>query len=517
MRRTADSSALDANMVSTRAVLGPRACRFTDQNHWTLFILAGASGALLCLTHGYAPWLAIPAVVPLLLVLTRSSLRQSFYLGLLCGFVETWILWGVAYVGVGLFASLCLAYGLFRAAFAMTCVALRWNERRLCNALVPAAVWCVLEWLHGHVPYTLPNLLGDTQHEGPLLPLARLGGTHLVSFMIVWLAAACVMVVIGWHRGGGIWRATSRLAPGVMSLLALLVWAELEKPVPVAARTVVVVQGAITPTEYATSETDILTRDRVREAYRSLTLAAPDADLTVWPETAVWEVFARGTDFDAFVRNVAAGRSGHLLAGLPRVDEHGDLRNSAVLFDRGREAAVDKRRIVVGVEAQFVPGDAVAALPLDHETIGVLFCLESALPDYSLELMRHGASLIVVLAEGGRFADTPVARMHAQRSIVRAVETGRGVVHAGQGGWSTVVTSAGVAEPFLPPFFRGIMQAEVEIVDASTPFVRFGHWIVAIAVALLAVAVVDRLRLHPPSAGADGPPTRAADTRAADL
>ena len=81
----------------------------------------------------------------------------------------------------------------------------------------------------------------------------------------------------------------------------------------------------------------------------------------------------------------------------------------------------------------------------------------------------------MVLASGSDLAHTPVARIHAQRSIVRAVETGRAVLHAGHHGYSMAISPRGEATPMASPFESAVIEAPFELQTSETLYARWGN------------------------------------------
>ena len=91
----------------------------------------------------------------------------------------------------------------------------------LCSALLAVAVrrltgwpiwfaglWALAEWAKSTVPFGgFPwGVVGFGQTDGPLLPLAQIGGAPLVSFAVTLLGfalAALAFEIVDWWRRGG--------------------------------------------------------------------------------------------------------------------------------------------------------------------------------------------------------------------------------------------------------------------------------------------------------------------------
>ena len=436
-----------------------------------------SSALLLCLTHGHAFWLAPLAPLPLLWVAAVASRRQGFYAGLLCGLGEAAILAGVCHAGAVLWLLLAGFYGLSRALFVCLWQATPARQGGW-GAALGASLWVVLERLQAAVPLSLPTLLGDTQHRGPWLPLARLVGTYGVAWGLVW----CAGVLRLWLQAPRAypWRATLVLVLGLLAarlLAAADAWPA-AAPADVPTARVRLVQGGLPTWLYARAETEPAWAHVPEATYTALTRSGPAVDLSIWPETAIWGWWGADAPLMARLRGLAAAR-GPLLLGLPRRDAGGAAFNSAVWLDpedRAGPQLLDKQRLALRAEAQFTPGLAAAPLAWRGGSLGVVFCLESVVPERTRALARAGAGALVVLAEGSRFGGTVVGRLHAQRSVLRAVETGRTVLHLGQHGDTQVAGPRGRERAPLPAFTAATYTTQVPLRAAPSLYVRCGDW-----------------------------------------
>ena len=440
--------------------------------------------------------MALWATVPLLWLLRTASWRVACWAGLLCGMCEAFVLAGVAHADGALALALSLAFGLHRGLFA----GLAWGMGQTAwTAAAVAGLGALLERGMSLLPYGLPPLLGDTQHVGLFLPLARLGGTYLISLQLLWLSGLLVDLLeqarqAGWILRWSHWQHVSgRLFVALAVALGLQAAAWWTRPALLPGPQVAVVQGGLPTWVYRRAESEVAWRGIPASIYVHLTRWAPAAALTVWPETAVWRWWDADPAWATGLRALQRTR-GTLLVGLPRQEGSYGRYNSAVLLRPDGLLVADKRRLALRVEGAFTAGERPGLLAWSEGYLGVVFCLESVVPDYARELVRLGATTLVVLADGSRFGDTPVGRMHAQRSVLRAVETGRSVVHAGQHGFSMLIDPLGAHTPWLAPFTAGSQGGESPNARAYTPFVALGEASLLPAVGLAAGGLVARWR-----------------------
>jgi apolipoprotein N-acyltransferase len=88
-------------------------------------------------------------------------------------------------------------------------------------------------------------------------------------------------------------------------------------------------------------------------------------------------------------------------------------------------------------------GDGLVLLRTDPAMVGPLVCFESAFPDMARRLAADGAELIVVQSATSTFQQSWTPAQHASLAAVRAVETGRPVLHATLTGTSAAFDATG--------------------------------------------------------------------------
>lgn len=266
--------------------------------------------------------------------------------------------------------------------------------------------------------------------------------------------------------------------------------------------------------------------------------AATRPNLILWPEASTpWAL--RG---DEPVRKwteelVAKGRSPLLLGSL--AIEHAATPqevwyNSAFLVDPVTGTQPDyysKRKLVPFGE--YVPlrpllGWLQKVVPVGSEDIsagteprllettmrdvpvsmGVLICYEDIFPGLARDSVLTGADVLVVLTNNGWFGESGAAYQHAAHSVLRAVETRRPVLRAGNGGWSGWIDEFGVikavaTDPEHGIYFRGVRAAEVQRdfrwIDKNSFYVQYGNWFIVLCAGLVVFAGA-LLRIPPPAA-----------------
>ncbi|MCF6524345.1 apolipoprotein N-acyltransferase [Streptomyces sp. JJ36] len=474
---------------------------------WARNAAATGAGALPALTFP-APswwWLAPFALVPWLLLLrTAETGRRAAVEGWLGGtaFMVAVHHWLLPNVHVFLFVLAALL-GLLWAPWG-------WLARRLLRPAEPGPVsaplgalllvpsgWLVVElvrsWEYLGGPW---GLLGASQWQvTPALRLASVGGVWLVSFLLVAVNTAVVLVCCLPRA-----RAGALLALGGIAAATAAAWAA--DPVP--RRT-----GEVRVAVVQTGGTPSAERRFARSAELTRELAGSRPDLVVWGESSVgFDLTARPDLRGRLVRLSAAVGAPLLVNVDARAADRPGIYKSSVLVrpDGVSGERYDKMRLVPFGE--YIPARSVLGWvtsvgraagedrrrgtePVVMEAggvrVGPLICFETAFPDMSRHLAAEGAELLVAQSSTSTFQESWAPEQHASLAALRAAETWRPVVHATLTGVSAVYGPRGEAVGRRLGRDGGATAVyPVPLAAGTSPYVRLGDWPVLLAPALLA-------------------------------
>ncbi len=405
-----------------------------------------------------------------------------------------------------------------------------------------AALWVLNEWLRSWLFSGFPWLpLAASQWQRvSVLQIAAFTGAWGVSFVLIAVnlgfAAYAHRLICEGKRG---LNRRSQEFFATMFLLVVCLSIQMQETVNRGRYTVGLGKVAfVQPYIPSTIKWDPLEGPSIKETLETLTrqAAAMRPNLILWPEASTpWAL--RG---DEPVRMwteelVGIGRSPLLLgslaiehAGTPQEEWY----NGAFLVDPAGGTQPDyyaKRKLVPFGE--YVPlrpllGWLQKVVPVGSEDIsagteprllytsmrdipvslGALICYEDIFPGLARESVLAGADVLVVLTNNGWFGESGAAYQHAAHSVLRAVETRRPVLRAGNGGWSGWIDEFGVIKAVATEgdrgiYFRGVRAAEVQRdfrwIDKKSFYVQYGNWFIVLCAGLVVFAA-GLLRTPPP-------------------
>lgn len=472
------------------------------------WLLAPLVGAAACLA--FAPLQFFPAIVPLLAfwywAATRTRPLRAFLLSLAAA--APLFLIGIAWVVPGLQRGAGLSFGVASFGYlvaalgmalhiALAAAALAWAARSRWSSpfgLLAAApaLWMLNEFLRHYTLEGWPWLtLAEAIVHTPARPLIAVLGSGGAGGWLVLIVAAGVEAVAA--------SSTARRALGVaaacIGVLAVSLPAmpgtQPDGEVAVAALTS---HRLVTQRRITRSELDAYLAPMVAATMPAIERG--DARLVVWPESAV-PVDARSLQrFLGSVQQRFAARDAMLGLGLHVFEGEAGAPlhqyNGAIYL--GQDVAVYRKRKLVPIgeyqpygmlNALFSPtgGTAAAAMqsgpaqPLPVRTpagpVLTAICFEIAFG----ELLRHhieSTRLLVTLTNDAWFAGSFMADQHLAIAQVRAVELGRPLVRASNGGASALISADGRVVERLASVEPALLEGRLQRRAGQTPYVRAG-------------------------------------------
>ena len=485
--------------------------------------------------------LAFPALAAALLLARGRGLWSSWGTGVLVGlgFMVPQLQWSGVYVGALPWLSLA-ALEAALLGLALPGWTLAWRLAARLPGTLPltaGAVWVAAEALRARFPFGGFGWgrLGFSQADSPLRWLAAVGGVPLVSFGVVALSAAALLLglhAVAARRGGPAGRSPLRPLAGPAVLVVVLVALVATS----AARVDATVREGDGTVRVAAVQGDVpragldfnAQRRAVLDNHVRATVALADAvragqeepvDLVLWPENA--------SDIDPLENPDAAAEIGRatdavgvpVLLGAVLQGPGENITNAMLLWDpgtgyRGRTASqatngyyakqalapfgefIPYRSFfrffspLVDRVTDFAPGDRAAVLSLGGAQVGAAICFEVLDDETVRGQVRAGADLLVVPTNNATFGFTDENVQQLAMSRLRAVEHGRDLVHISNVGTSTVVAADGTTGRRTALFEPDVLLEDVQLRSGTTLATRWGPApeLALVAVALLLVA-----------------------------
>lgn len=458
--------------------------------------------------------LAFVALIPLIYSLKQYTYRRPFFPGFITGIVSYLglIYWVVVamhnYGGIDLFTStlilvlfvvyLSLYSGVFSAAISLM-------ERKLAVPVYLSApiAWVLLEYLRGTALTGFPwSYLAHSQHNFlPFIQIASITGTYFLSFLIVainclifftaarrpvsrvYVIAVCIMVAV--CLGYGFMRLRGSQDGNLSTAI---------------------IQGNIRQDV----KWDEGFKARTIETYYQNTInGGRDADIVIWPETAMPFVFNAERDANRYVKRLPSRVNSDLLFGTIWKDRNERFYNSAYVL--GRDGNVNgiynKVHLVPFGEytplarylpflekitaqgAGFASGDDYYPISTVIGKVGILICYEGVFPHITNTAVLKGAQFLVNLTNDAWYERTSAAFQHLSFYVFRAVETDRYVLRAANTGISAIIDPRGHITARTPLFEEHVLRGNFGIRNNRTVYVRYGDYFILLAWLFLAVLI----------------------------
>ncbi|MCB0949383.1 MAG: apolipoprotein N-acyltransferase [Mycobacterium sp.] len=495
------------------------------------------AGLALCFSFPPVGWwyVAIAAFALLGWVLIRPSTTAAGGLGygLLFGlaFYVPLLPWISGLVGAFPWLALSLVEAVFPALFAFLAVLVR----RLPGwPLWFAGLWSAVEWLKSTVPFGgFPwGVVGFSQTESPLLPLAYVGGAPLVSFAVALLGfsvSAMTVEVVRWWRRDSATRAAAPPAvvlPGLCIALVLLstalVWPQVRKSGAGAGDdptvTVAAVQGNVPRLglEFNAQRREVLdnhVRQTLRLAQDVREGRAPQPMLVIWPENSSDIDPLANVDAAQQISTAAAAIDAPILVGgvvaaAGYAPDNPVSTNSVIVWNPGTGPADRHDKQIVQPFGEylpwrtffsrlspyaeragyFIPGQGTGVVRAAGVPVGIATCWEVIFDRAPRESVRNGAQLLAVPSNNATF-DEAMSEQQLAFARLRAVEHDRYVVVAGTTGISAVIAPDGRELARTQFFEPAYLDQQIRLKTSLTPATRYGPLVEGVLVAIGVAAV----------------------------
>jgi apolipoprotein N-acyltransferase len=465
-----------------------------------LAVIAGAS-----LPLAFAPYSLFPIAVlsPALLFLLwqNISTKHAFWRGWLYGvslfgvgtswvYISFYQFGGVSLiVAIILTALFVLVLATYIALLGVLLIRFFPNTSSRLLLVFPVA-WTLMEWLRGWLFTGFPWLsLGYSQIDSPLNGFVPLLGVHGVSWIVALTASLLVFVFQNRLKKQLIALVVLIIIWGSGWLLSEISWTQpTGTPLKIA-----LVQGNV-PQEFKWLEGNQIPS---MQRYLNLSKENRDADIIIWPETAVPLFYNELEQYmPYFLESLAAEHYNYntdFLIGIPVMKKDGRYFNSVISIGKDSGIYYKQHLVPFGeyIPFQIILGNLLKFLniPMSEfsagtgeqtilksagQMIGISICYEDAFG----ELVRNSlpaAKLLVNVSNDAWFGNSIAPHQHLEMARMRALETGRYLLRATNTGISAVINAKGKITEQAPQFQIITLRANAQAYQGITPYVRFGN------------------------------------------
>ncbi len=469
------------------------------------YLLAAFAGWLLPLSFApYNFWYVTPlAICVLMFALQGRNYRQTskasysvlgWFFGLgLFGNGASWVYISIhdfGYTGVPL--ALLLTMIFVMGLSLLTAIQLSLYQRFFSH-ISPVwsfpALWILFEWLRSWLLTGFPWLyLGNGLVDSPLSGWLPVGGVYLASFILVMagvllfrfiqqqlklrtLTAFLVLIFVGGHLSNS------------------QEWTQVngDKPLQVA-----LVQGNIDQNQKWQPQY----RSEFMQLYRNLTQDIQNADLIVWPETAVPLLVNQS---EGYLNQVLADMPVNtaLITGLPQRATPAGVKpaqfyNSILVKGDGKGIYQKQKLVPFG---EYVPLESLLRgaieffnLPMSNFQkgdpsqpllqakglrIAPFICYEVVYPEF-VRQQAADSDLMITISNDSWFGRSVGPLQHLQMAQVRAAENGRYMLRGTNNGVTAVIDHKGRIQATAPQFEQAIVRGEIWSMSGQTLYSRFG-------------------------------------------
>ena len=483
--------------------------------------LATAAGGITpCAFAPYGLW-PLAAVTPAILLLLlrdlqprRAALLGWFYgLGLF-GHGVWWIQvsvhqFGVPYYvfSIGVTTVFIASMALYPALFGALLNTLSSPRRHATACLLAPPLWVLVELLRGWLATGFPWLmLGYSQLDAPLAAYAPVLGVAGVSLLTMIIAASWAWAVTA--------RGRSLLGAALVTVVLMLggeAVGKIDFTAPLGAPLeAALIQGAVPQA----IKWEAGQREAALARYIALSDPMWDADVVIWPETAIAAFPQEVPELIESLAQQARSHGTDLLIGMPTGEPwNGPYYNSLVGLGE-HSGRYDERHLVPFGEffpfkdllsgiatlldiplSDFSAGSAQAlTLTVAGHAAGISICYEDAFGREVIAALPNAAVLVNV-SNDAWFGDTIAPHQHLEIARMRALESGRYLLRGTNTGITAVIDHHGTIVAQAPQFVATALRAPFEARSGATPYVLTGDGpLTALLVAALGISVWTRRR-----------------------
>jgi apolipoprotein N-acyltransferase len=162
------------------------------------------------------------------------------------------------------------------------------------------------------------------------------------------------------------------------------------------------------------------------------------------------------------------------------------------------------------VRADLSPGTEPGRFAIGGFRFAAIICFENAFPDIVRDFTTEEEGFLVVSTNNSTFGITAAPDQHIVLSELRAVESGRWVVHAALSGVSAFISPKGEVLQTTELFQPALLRSTIPTASGTTVYDAIGGWLPLLFLILLGIAYLAPRRSGPRAVAPLGEDARAA-------
>lgn len=479
---------------------------YAENNIYFRGFLALLAGAILF--FAFAPFgvypLAIIAAALLLFSWCKILARQAFLIGGLFGISffgcgASWVyisLHNYGFMPIPIAVFVTALFVLFLTMFPALqgyCLNKFFPQNNARKMLLVFPALCVIsEWLRSWLFSGFPWLnLGYSQIDSPLRGLAPIFGVYGITFAVAFTAGAFVYLFLTKNT-------KTRILPLIIAIMLWLGSANLAninwtqpsgEPIKVS-----LIQGNIAQ-ESKWQQNQL---PHILQQYYNITTNNWQSKIIVWPEAAI-PTFPE--NIPSFIKNLDTVAKAHhttIISGIPltQIDTTKQQTYYNGIISLGMHNQQYRKRHLVPfgeytplpwlytwlVNYLAIPMSNFSAGPDQQEAlvaantiIAPFVCYEITYPNLVLDFLPQ-AQLLLTISDDSWFGRSVAADQHIEIARMRSAESGRYQLVGTNTGITAIIDDHGRILKQAPIFQQVVLNGEVQAMNGSTPWVKFGHY-----------------------------------------
>lgn len=356
------------------------------------------------------------------------------------------------------------------------------------SALAFSSLWVLFEWLRSWIFTGFPwLLLGHAHHSSPLQDVIPIFGTYGATWLALLVSCLVVVIALGKFRQKVL--ALISLALVALSLMVAnqITWTQAEDE----ELSIALVQGNISQE----MKWDRTNHPFIMSKYMQLSEDHLDADIIVWPETAIPTYYTLVKDsFIKELSETAQNNNVDFLVGVFTYDpSNGKVFNSVMALGEGLSFYQKQHLVPFGEYIPFrglisfldryiqIPmadlseGEGRPLVSLKGHPVGASICYEAVYGNEVIEALPD-AKFLINVSNDAWFGDSLAPHQHLEIARSRAIETGRYLLRATNTGISAIIAPDGSIINKSVQFKEDVIRAKIQPYSGLTPYSRWGNW-----------------------------------------